>query len=214
MSSSLRRGAIAAVILAAIVPLSACAADTGAETLQVKPDNPETSLGNDLKLNEIVVVTTANAVSGRPGPADVTVDIANTGKAAETLQSVTVGQGTAALFTDAKGAPLSQITVPAGGAVLLGGPGQPVVHVTSVDAPVGGFMPVTFSFGTAGQVTAQAQVQPATGNYASFGPTGVPSGTPSAGASASASAGASTSGSAASPAVSASSSAPGSPAAH
>ncbi|KJK55926.1 hypothetical protein [Saccharothrix sp. ST-888] len=190
MSRSLRRGAIAALVLAAIVPLSACAAGNTPETLQIKPDNAATSLGQNLKLNNIVVVTRADAIGDQAGPANVSVNIANSGTTPETLQSVTAGEGAAATFTDAKGAPVTEVVIPAGGSVLLGGQGQPAAHLASAAVKVGGFAPVTFTFAKAGKVTSQAQVSPATGLYAAFGPTvaTAPPAVPSASASAPASA--------------------------
>ncbi|GAA2137443.1 hypothetical protein GCM10009760_17970 [Kitasatospora kazusensis] len=170
MSRSLRRGAIAALVLAAIVPLSACAAGNTPDTLEVKPDNASTSIGNTLKLNNIVVVTPADSVALASGPANLSVNISNSSSAPEALQSVTVGQGATASFTDAKGAAVTEIVIPAGGSVLLGGEGQPAAHLSSVALTVGGFTPTTFSFGNAGKVTTQAQVTPAKGQYAAFGP--------------------------------------------
>ncbi|WP_035800493.1 hypothetical protein [Kitasatospora mediocidica] len=203
MSRSLRRGGSAALVLAlAAISLSACADGSSPDTLKVKPDTPATSIGNDLKLNNIVVVTGQMQASGQPGPARVTVNISNTGSAPETLQSLTVADGTAT-FADAKGATIPGIVIPAGGAVLLGGDGQPSAQVSSVALAIGGYAPTDFSFEKAGKVDVQAQVNSAAGIYASFGPA-----TPSAGASASGPAAASSApASPASPAASASASA-------
>ncbi|BFV58539.1 hypothetical protein KCMC57_up36430 [Kitasatospora sp. CMC57] len=186
MSRSLRRGAIAVIALAAILPLSACAAGNRPDTLQIKPDNAATSIGENLKLNNIVVVTAAGASSEHAGPAQLTVNISNSGDSAETLQSITVGEGATATFADAKGAALSGIVIPAGGAVLIGGEGQPVAKIASAKVEVGGFTPTSFSFANAGKVATEAQVHPATGLYEGFGPAGGAS--PSASASASPSA--------------------------
>ncbi|MFJ1704565.1 DUF461 domain-containing protein [Kitasatospora sp. NPDC088346] len=173
MSRSLRRGAIAALVLAAIVPLSACAAGNTPDTLEVKPDNAATSLGNNLRLNNIVVVTPARSAAGAgestTGPANVTVNISNTGQAPTLLKSVTVG-GVAATFTDAKGAPVDAIDIPAGGAVLIGGPDQPGAHVAAAKLATGGFVTTNFAFAGPGEVSAEAAVQPAVGLYAGFGP--------------------------------------------
>ncbi|MDH6111238.1 hypothetical protein P3T36_003262 [Kitasatospora sp. MAP12-15] len=170
MSRSLRRGGSAALVLAlAAISLSACAAGPSPDTAKVQPDTPATSIGNDLKLNGIVVVTSATQTSGQPGPANVTVNISNTGSAPQTLQSLTVA-GNPATFTDAHGLPLSGIVIPPLGAVLLGGAGQPSAKVPSVALETGSFTPTVFSFDQAGQVTAQAQINSASGIYASFGP--------------------------------------------
>ncbi|WP_371497838.1 DUF461 domain-containing protein [Kitasatospora sp. NBC_00374] len=173
MSRSLRRGAIAALVLAAIVPLSACAAGNTPDTLEIKPDNAATSLGDNLRLNNIVVVTPARTAAGAGEsaavPATVTVNISNTGQAPESLKSITVGDA-AATFTDAKGAPVNEIVIPAGGAVLIGGPEQPNARVASAKLSTGGFATTNFTFAVAGKVGAEAAVQPAVGLYAGFGP--------------------------------------------
>ncbi|MFI9269529.1 DUF461 domain-containing protein [Kitasatospora sp. NPDC052896] len=215
MSRSLRRGGSAAIVLAlATVSLSACSAGQTAETQQIKPNTPAVTLGNDLRLNSIVVVTAPDATPDAPGPATVTLSISNTGSSPETLQSITVNN-TAATLEDATGATVPSIVVPAGGAVSFGSQGQPSAHLASIQLPVGGFTPTSFTFDTAGSVSAQAQVSPATGYLASYGPVAPSasastsaSGSPTASGSPSPSAGASASGSAV-PSATASASAPG-----
>ncbi|AXI78265.1 copper chaperone PCu(A)C [Peterkaempfera bronchialis] len=172
MSRSLRRGAIAALVLA-IVPLSACAAGTDAASLQVKPDHAATSLGNNLQLNNILLVTEPGdgSTESETRPAAVSVNISNTGPTAQILRSVTVGGAATAEFTGADGSRVGEISVPAGGSVLLGGPGQPTVHVADAKVQQGGYSPVTFDFDTAGTVSAEAAVVSGTGEYASFAPT-------------------------------------------
>ncbi|MCU7824064.1 DUF461 domain-containing protein [Kitasatospora sp. DSM 101779] len=188
MSRSLRRGAIAALVLAAVVPLSACAAGNQAETLQIKPDNAATSVGQNLRLNNVLLVTAKGASSDEAGPVNLTVNIANTGSAPEVLQSVSVEGAGTATFTDGKGADVSEIVIPAGGSVLIGGEGQPAAHLASAKLPLGGYADTDFTFKTAGKVGLPVGVVPATGLYASFGPK-APEATakPSASASASAS---------------------------
>ncbi|MFD9126500.1 DUF461 domain-containing protein [Kitasatospora sp. NPDC059571] len=199
MSRSLRRGAIAALVLAAILPLSACATGNDAATLEIKPDNAATSIGTTLRLNNILVVTPARTAAEGAAeattPANITVNISNTGSAPEVLQSIEVAGAGSATFTDAKGAALSEIVIPVGGSVLLGGEGQPAAHLAPAKLPVGGYADTTFSFKTAGKAAVPAGVRPATGLYASFGPKAEPtaSATASATAAASPSAGASAS---------------------
>ncbi|GAA1223750.1 hypothetical protein GCM10009665_12540 [Kitasatospora nipponensis] len=190
MSRSLRRGGTAAIVLTlAAVSLSACSTGNSAETLQVKPDTPATSLG-DLKLNNITLVTDPMQANGQPGPANLTVNISNTAEVPETLQSVTVGDSTAT-FADASGAALpGGIVIPARGAVLVGGAGQPTAHVSAVTLKLGGFAPTSFAFSISGKVASPAQVFPAIGYYAPYAPTSA-SASASASTSASASAGAS-----------------------
>ncbi|GAA2745028.1 DUF461 domain-containing protein [Kitasatospora cinereorecta] len=169
MSRSLRRGAIAALAIAAIVPLAACSAGNSPATMQVTPDSAATSIGSDIKLNNIVVVTPASAQAEYTGPANVTVNISNTGTAPESLKSITVG-GAAATFADAQGGSISEIVIPAGGSVLLGGNGRPVAKVSSAKVTVGGLVDTAFTFGQAGNVTAPVNVQPAVAYYADYGP--------------------------------------------
>jgi hypothetical protein len=206
VSRSLRRGGLAAIAAIAIASLSACAAGNTAETLEVKPDTASATLGTSLLLNNIVVVTGAEASGEHTGPASVTVNISNTGTTDATLKTVTVGTGTASL-TDAAGASVDKLVIPAGGSVLLGGPGAPAARVASTSLQVGGFAPTAFAFGEpgeSGKVEAQASVYSDSGIYKGFGPK-APAASPGATASASATA--------LPPAASASPSATGSPSA-
>ncbi|MEU5385839.1 DUF461 domain-containing protein [Kitasatospora cineracea] len=213
MSRSLRRGAVAAIVLAAILPLAACATGNDASTLQIKPDNAATSVGDGVKLNNIVVVTEAGSAGAYTGPATVTVNIANAGTTDDVLTSVKIGDATAKL-TDENGAAVSTVDLKAGQSVLLGAQGSPVAQVSSSQLSVGGYVKTTFTFAKAGEVSAQANVQPAVGSYEAFGPKkAAPS--PSASASASAGASAPAAGASGSPAAGAtasgSASAPASP---
>ncbi|MEV7936657.1 MULTISPECIES: DUF461 domain-containing protein [unclassified Kitasatospora] len=182
MSRSLRRGSIAAIAAIAIASLSSCAAGNTPDTLQVKPDNAAATLGTNLRLNNIVVVTGDESSGEHNGPANVTVNIANTGSTPAELQSVTVGNGATAAFSDAAGAPLSTIVVPAGGAVAIGGEGNPSAKVASVGVQVGGFVPTSFTFKDGQKVDAQAGVSPNKGLYKGFGPTSAPAAAPTKGA--------------------------------
>ncbi|WP_329565196.1 DUF461 domain-containing protein [Kitasatospora sp. NBC_01266] len=214
MSRSLRRGGTAAIVLAlAAVSLSACAAGGSAETQQIKPDSPATSLGADLKLNAIVVVVSQDQSPGQPGAANLTVNISNTGSTPQTLTNVTVA-GTAATLDDSTGAPApGGIVIPANGAVALGASGQPSAQLSSVTLTAGGYTPASFTFSSAGKVDSSALVTPAQGPFQSYGPAS-PSGSasplasgsagasasPAASGSATASAGASTSATTSAPA--------------
>ncbi|MEV8326565.1 DUF461 domain-containing protein [Kitasatospora sp. NPDC127121] len=184
MSRSLRRGSIAAIAAIAIASLSSCAAGNTPDTLQVKPDNAAATLGTNLRLNNIVVVTGDESSGEHNGPANVTVNIANTGSTPAELQSITVGNGATAAFSDAAGAPLSTIVVPAGGAVAIGGNGNPSAKVASVGVQVGGFTPTSFTFKDGQKVDAQAGVSPNAGLYKGFGPTPAPAAAPTKGATA------------------------------
>ncbi|MFC5667999.1 DUF461 domain-containing protein [Kitasatospora misakiensis] len=174
MSRSLRRGSIAAIAALAIASLSSCAAGNTSATLEIKPDNASATLGTDVRLNNIVVVTGDESSGEHTGPANVTVNISNTGAAPIELQSITVGDGVAATFADDKGAPLPVVLVPAGGAVLLGGPGNPTAKLASATVSVGGYVATSFSFKNHEKLDTEAQVSPNKGLYKGFGPTPAP----------------------------------------
>ena len=179
MSRSLRRGAVAALIIATAPILTACATGDSAASLKVKPDSAATSISNgasQLKLNGIVVITRPDGSA----PASVNVNIANNGSAADTLTGVTVNGAPAVLSGDT--------TIPSLGSLRLGTPGQPQATVQTLDATPGQNTTVAFTFATAGSVQVQALITPGVGEYAAYAPTPsptptpvlVPSGTPSA----------------------------------
>ncbi|MFI6153133.1 DUF461 domain-containing protein [Kitasatospora sp. NPDC051170] len=164
MSRSLRRGSIAVVAAIAIASLSSCAAGNAPDTLQIKPDNAAATIGTNLRLNNIVVVTPGKAAGDYTGPASVVVNIANTGTTAAELKTVVLGGGNAT-FTDASGASVPSIVIPAGGSVAIGGKGNPSATVSSANVKVGGFAKTAFGIqeGKEGQVrtvTAEAGVTP------------------------------------------------------
>ncbi|MFE4518064.1 DUF461 domain-containing protein [Kitasatospora sp. NPDC056783] len=182
MSRSLRRGSIAAIAAIAIASLSSCAAGNTPDTLQIKPDNAAATLGTNLRLNNIVIVTGEGTVGDHTGPANVVVNIANSADAPAELQSIAVN-GTAATFADPAGAPLPGLVIPAHGAVAIGGEGNPSATVASTTVHVGGFAPTTFTFKDGQKVEAQAGVSPDSGRhgnglYQGYGPTPSASATP------------------------------------
>lgn len=193
MSSSLRRGTLAATALAlAVASLSACAAGRDAQTIQIHPNNAATAKA-DIKVENVVVVT------GKPGgPASVTARIFNNGSRPETLKSVSVqGAGAAVKLTPAKGQ--GPVTVPASGSLLLGGKGNATAELPRLNSKAvanGNAQPVTFALSRTGNITLKASVLPGTGDLSSYAPaagasapaaspSGSPSGKPSASASAS-----------------------------
>ncbi|MFD8701573.1 DUF461 domain-containing protein [Kitasatospora sp. NPDC059648] len=179
MSRSLRRGSIAAIAAIAIASLSSCAAGTTPDTLQIKPDNAAATLGTNLRLNNIVLVTGVGTSGDYTGPANVVVNISNTASTPAELQSITVGNA-AATFADAAGAPQSSIIVPAGGSVILGGQGNPSAAVSAAAVHIGGFATTTFAFKDGQKVETQAAVSPDAGLYTGYGPTPSPTPTPAA----------------------------------
>ncbi|MEV5506265.1 DUF461 domain-containing protein [Streptomyces orinoci] len=172
MSSSLRRGALAATALVlSIATLSACGAGNSAQTLQVKPDNAATSVG-DIKLQNMTVVTQPDMAAG---PAVITGQVFNSGSSDQQLKAVTVvGQGTAVKLSPAKGS--GPVVVPAHGSVLLGGKG----NASAVLSDRGGLKDgqqaqLSFSFQNTGDVRISAFVYPAKSYFKEWGPAGAPS---------------------------------------
>ncbi|MFC6062848.1 hypothetical protein [Streptomyces ochraceiscleroticus] len=190
MSRSLRRGALAATVLTlSIASLSACAAGNDAATLQVKPDNAATSVG-DIKIQNAVVITQPKPDA--KGPAVVSATLFNGGTKDQTLDSVTVdGSGQQAELKPAKGS--GKITVPAGGSIVIGGKGNASATLSSGREAVqdGNAQKVTFDLSRTGKVSLRAYVVPAKSYFKDFGPSEVPqpgqsaSATPSGSASAS-----------------------------
>ncbi|MEU2430779.1 DUF461 domain-containing protein [Streptomyces sp. NPDC007861] len=190
MSRSLRRGAIAASVLAiSIATLSACGAGQDAQTLGVKPDNAATSVGV-IKVQNATVL--AQPVAGAEGPAVVSATLFNDGQKDQTLESVTLpGSNSAVKLSAAKGG--GPVTVPAGGSVILGGEGNAsaVIENGREAGKAGDVQEVVFRFSETGDVRLDAFVMPAIGYYKDYGPTGAaqppsespsPTGSPTAGA--------------------------------
>ncbi|WP_128381080.1 DUF461 domain-containing protein [Streptomyces cavernae] len=197
MSSSLRRGALAAAAIAfSIASLAACGAGNNAQTLQIQPDNAATSVG-DVKIQNAIVITQPDAEA--TGPSAVSATLFNNGSTDQTVDSITVA-GESAVLKPAEGS--GNVTVPAGGSVILGGEGNAsaVLSTTPEDVKDGNAQPVTFTFSRTGEVKLRAFVVPAEHYFKEWGPAEVPqapgstaSGTPSEPASGSPSASTSTS---------------------
>ncbi|WP_328682206.1 DUF461 domain-containing protein [Streptomyces sp. NBC_00343] len=187
MSSSLRRGALAAATIAfSIASLAACAAGNDAQTLEVKPDNAAVSVGT-IKVQNALVITQPLTESGSEaaGPAVISATLFNTSKDPQTLDSVSVdGAGTATL-TPAKGK--GKLVVPALGSLVLGGKGNASAALTDpAGITDGNAQKVTFTLSTTGDVSLSAFVVPADSYFTKWGPSSIPS-TPAAGATATAS---------------------------
>ena len=172
MSSSLRRGALAASALAfSVATLAGCAAGNNAQTLEVKPDNAATSVG-DIKLQNVVIITQPELES--TGPAAVSATVFNSGTTPQTLESITVpGTGKTAELTAAKGGSLS---IPAGGSLVIGGANNASAVLASSREAVkdGNAQKITFAFSKTGDVSLRAFVVPAESFFSSWGPTEVP----------------------------------------
>ncbi|EFL33056.1 lipoprotein [Streptomyces viridochromogenes DSM 40736] len=182
MSSSLRRGALAAAAIAfSIASLAACGAGNDAQTLEIKPDNAATSVG-DIKVQNAIVITQPDLES--TGPAAISATFFNSGSTAQTLESITIpGTGKKAELKPAKGGSLS---IPAGGRLILGGKGNATAMLPSSREAVqdGNAQKVTFTFSKTGDVSLRAFVVPAESYFKEWGPSEIPaapgaSGTPS-----------------------------------
>ncbi|MGW2491274.1 DUF461 domain-containing protein [Streptomyces sp. NPDC001606] len=180
MSSSLRRGALAASAIAfSIASLAACGAGNNSQTLEVKPNSAATSVG-DIKIQNATVITQPDLKS--TGPAVVSATLFNTGAKDQTLQSIAIpGSNETVKLTPAKG---KDLTVPAHGSLILGGQGNASAEIPNGRASVqdGNAQKVTFTFSTTGAVSLRAYVVPATEYFDKWGPSQMPSASPTASA--------------------------------
>jgi hypothetical protein len=189
VSSSLRRGALAAATIAfSIASLAACGAGNDAQTLGVKPDNAAASVGT-IKVQNALVITQPLTETGAEaaGPAVISATLFNTGIHAQSLDSVSVdGVGTATL-TPAKGK--GKVVVPAGGSIVLGGKGNASAALANPGDSLqdGNAQKVTFTFSATGGVSLSAFVVPADSYFTKWGPTSIPTAAPGASATTSAS---------------------------
>ncbi|MGW5369873.1 DUF461 domain-containing protein [Streptomyces sp. NPDC004009] len=178
MSSSLRRGALGAAAIAfSVASLAACGSGNDAQTLQIKPDNAATSVGS-IKVQNATVITQPDLTS--TGPAVVSATIFNTGKTAETLQSIALpGTGKTATLHPAKG---QSLTIPPMGSLILGGKDNASAVLQSSREAVrdGNAQKITFTFDKTGDVSLRAFVVPATSYFSGWGPSEVPSASASA----------------------------------
>ncbi|MET8324675.1 DUF461 domain-containing protein [Streptomyces sp. NPDC005181] len=192
MSRSLRRGALAAAaIVISIGALSACAAGNDAQTLEIKPDNAATTLG-DIRIQNANVITQPERDA--EGPAVVTATLFNNGTKRQTLDAITLpGSDVSVQLHAAEGS--GPVVVPAGGRVVLGGEGNAsaVIENGREAAQTGNVQAVVFKFSETGDVPLGAFVVPATSFFKDFGPSSLPAApaeTPSASPSESATPGA------------------------
>ncbi|MYY83376.1 MULTISPECIES: copper chaperone PCu(A)C [unclassified Streptomyces] len=179
MSRSLRRGALAATALAfSLASLTACAAGNNAQTMEVKPDNAATSVG-DIKIQNAMVITQPDLES--TGPAVVSATIFNAGDKAQTLNSIKVdGTDKSAKLTrgkdDKDSKPNGPLTIPAGGSIVIGGKDNASAVLSGSREAVkdGNAQPITFSFSATGDVKMEAFVVPADSYFSKWGPSRLP----------------------------------------
>ncbi|NGO42832.1 copper chaperone PCu(A)C [Streptomyces ureilyticus] len=173
MSSSLRRGALAAAAIAfSIASLAACGAGSNAQSLEIRPDNAATSVG-DIQIQNAVVITQPDPES--TGPSAISATLFNNGNSDETLESIRVaGVKDPVTLRPAEGS--GPITVPADGSVILGGKGNAsaVLNGGREALEDGEAQQVTFTFSETGAVKLRAFVVPSEGYYAEWGPSETP----------------------------------------
>ncbi|MFF9098331.1 DUF461 domain-containing protein [Streptomyces sp. NPDC014802] len=174
MSSSLRRGALAASVIAlSFASLAACGSGNNAQTLQIKPDNAATSVGN-IKIQNALVITQPDRES--TGPAAVSATLYNSGPTDETLETIKVeGVAQPADLKPATGS--GKVIVPAGGSVVIGGKGNAAaaLHGSREATQDGSVQNITFTFSKAGDVTLSGFIVPAKSYFSEWGPSEVPS---------------------------------------
>ncbi|MGC4997792.1 MULTISPECIES: DUF461 domain-containing protein [unclassified Streptomyces] len=173
MSSSLRRGALAASAIAfSIASLAACGAGNNAQTLEIRPDNAATHVGA-IKVQNALVITQPDAKAS--GPAAVAATLFNDGATDQTLQSIAVaGSDEKVELKPAKG---QKLTVPAHGRLVIGGKDNASAILANGRKSVqnGNAQKVTFTFSKTGAVSLRAFVVPATSYFTGWGPSEVPS---------------------------------------
>ncbi|MGW3337032.1 DUF461 domain-containing protein [Streptomyces sp. NPDC001009] len=173
MSSSLRRGALAASAIAfSIASLAACGAGNNAQTLEIRPDNAATHVGA-IKVQNALVITQPDAKAS--GPAAVAATLFNDGATDQTLQSIAVaGSDEKVELKPAKG---QELTVPAHGRLVIGGKDNASAILANGRESVqnGNAQKVTFTFSKTGAVSLRAFVVPATSYFTGWGPSEVPS---------------------------------------
>ncbi|WP_019549215.1 hypothetical protein [Streptomyces sulphureus] len=180
MSSSLRRGTLAASALALSVSvLTACGAGNDAQTLQVNPDNPAATEG-PVRIQNVHVVTGGEGSD----QAVVNARIFNGSKSDQTLEGISMpGSGSSIQLEPGKG---GKLVVPSGGSLAIGGEDNASALID--DAPGAGIrngdnQTLSFELSSTGAVKVDASVVPAKHQYATSGPSTSPSQQPSGSAS-------------------------------
>lgn len=163
-----------------------------AQTLEVRPDNAETTV-DSIKIQNATVLIQPQAEA--EGPAVVSATLFNTGSQPQTLDAITLpGLSAPVKLSAAKGS--GSITIPAQGSIIVGGAGNAAAVIEKGEEAsknAGGVQNVVFRFSETGDVNVQALVLPAKSYFEGYGPstlpkpsekpstepTGTPSGTPS-----------------------------------
>jgi hypothetical protein len=172
VSSSLRRGSLAATVLAlSVATLSACGAGPDAATQTIKPDNAEVH-SKHVKIQDVQVVTTDLA----GGQATITGRIFNNADKPEKLESITLGGANGAVtLHPAKG---KSLQVPAHGWLTLGGKDHASAVIDdpkAADIKNGEAQKVVFHLSRTGTLSLRGLVVPVEHGLSRFGPSPAPS---------------------------------------
>jgi hypothetical protein len=169
-STSLRRAAIAAVVLAPV--LAACG-------FNAQTDQPYQPAEGVLNRDKDVDVLNALIVSGENGSGTFVANLVNNNvEQADKLVSVTGPEIT--VPANALGGPAAGTTIPAGGALNLAADGR--ISVTGEGVVAGKFVEVTLAFASGDQVTVRVPVVRNDGDYADVPlPSAEPTATPTDG---------------------------------
>ncbi|NJP65991.1 DUF461 domain-containing protein [Streptomyces spiramenti] len=175
MSSSLRRGGLAATAVFTLIPLTAaCGAGLNAETNLVQPPNASRQI-DDVKIESI------NVVLSEDGPAAVTGRIFNDSTEPLTLLSITLpDSGEEFELVPVEGE--STLEIPAKGSIGLGGEGNAGAFVTDAEGAgvlLGNAQALVFDIQEVGTAELRATVVPMVGvdgafaHYELWGPDGI-----------------------------------------
>lgn len=165
MSSSLRRGAAAAAILAsAVAALTACGAGHHAQTSGIRPDNAAAEV-DDIKVQNVNLILPEDA----GGAAGLSARVFNNGGTEQVLESVRLpglGRAGRAELTAADGT--QRVVLPPGGSVAFGGEGNATALIDDAEAAgvaLGNAQRVVFHLSDSGALRVRARVVPASDGF-------------------------------------------------
>jgi hypothetical protein len=172
VSSSLRRGTLAATVLAlSVASLSACGAGPDAATQQIRPDNAMVHTKH-IKIQDVQVITTDLA----GGQATITGRIFNNADKPVKLTAITLGGANGAVsLHPAKGKTLQ---IPAHGWLTLGGKHHASAVIEdpkAADIKNGEAQKIVFHLSRTGAVSLRGLVVPVEHGLSRFGPSVAPS---------------------------------------
>jgi len=160
----LRRGvAVAALALALSATGAGCGAGFDPAVNLVQPSNVDAELGDLLARGLVLVKSEDGAAAALVGV------LVNRGAQADTLTGIQVGESAAAPTLQ------PSLALPPGQAVQLGGAeGEQITVAGATDLELGHFVPVTLTFGNAGDLQVDLLVENAGHFYRQYAPEGSP----------------------------------------